>query len=75
MNQHIDFPRSSAPNDQGDCKRLMQRRGLTCPACKASNIFIHAPFNQVQNICGCGGNTSTETSMPVSHTSTSPSAS
>ncbi|XP_077687842.1 ribonuclease-like [Eretmochelys imbricata] len=46
---------SSAPNGQGDCKRLMQRRGLTCPTCKASNIFIHAPFSQVQNICGCGG--------------------
>ncbi|CAM5153375.1 unnamed protein product [Eretmochelys imbricata] len=55
VNQHIDFPSSSAPNGQGDCKRLMQRRGLTCPTCKASNIFIHAPFSQVQNICGCGG--------------------
>ncbi|CAM5096097.1 unnamed protein product, partial [Natator depressus] len=55
MNQHINFPKSSTPNDQGYCDCMMQRQGLTRPACKASNIFIHAPFSQVQNICGCGG--------------------
>ncbi|XP_038225769.2 ribonuclease-like [Dermochelys coriacea] len=55
VNQHIEFTKSSTPNDQGYCDRMMQRQGLTCPACKASNIFIHAPFSQVQNICGCGG--------------------
>uniref|UniRef100_A0A674IM61 Ribonuclease A-domain domain-containing protein n=1 Tax=Terrapene triunguis TaxID=2587831 RepID=A0A674IM61_9SAUR len=55
VNQHIDFPRSSAHNDQGYCNRMMQRRGLTRSACKASNILIHAPFSQIQNICNRGG--------------------
>ncbi|EMP38811.1 Ribonuclease [Chelonia mydas] len=45
MNQHINFPKSSTPNDQGYCDCMMQRQGLTRPACKASNIFIHAPFS------------------------------
>ncbi|XP_065421675.1 ribonuclease pancreatic-like [Chrysemys picta bellii] len=55
VNQHIDFPRSSAHNDQGYCNRTKQCRGLTRSACKASNIFIHAPFSQIQNICSRGG--------------------
>ncbi|KAH1182011.1 hypothetical protein KIL84_009765 [Mauremys mutica] len=46
---------SSAHNDQGYCNCMMQRRGLTRSACKASNIFIHTPFSQVQNICSRRG--------------------
>uniref|UniRef100_A0A8C3FQH7 Ribonuclease A-domain domain-containing protein n=1 Tax=Chrysemys picta bellii TaxID=8478 RepID=A0A8C3FQH7_CHRPI len=46
VNQHVDFPRSRVPNNQNYCDLLMQRRGLTRPACKPINTFIHAPAGQ-----------------------------
>ncbi|XP_039353199.1 ribonuclease-like [Mauremys reevesii] len=55
VNQHVDFPRSRVPNNQNYCDLLMQRRGLTRPACKPINTFIHEPAGQLRDICGRGG--------------------
>uniref|UniRef100_A0A8C8RWX6 Ribonuclease A-domain domain-containing protein n=1 Tax=Pelusios castaneus TaxID=367368 RepID=A0A8C8RWX6_9SAUR len=55
LNQHIDYPRSGSIIERGYCDRMMQRRGLTRPVCKATNIFIHAPASQVRTVCDRGG--------------------
>ncbi|TFJ97011.1 Ribonuclease [Platysternon megacephalum] len=67
VNQHVDFPRSRVPNNQNYCDLLMQRRGLTHPACKLINTFIHAPAD-------VEGDTSRGTSMTAKELSMSPRA-
>uniref|UniRef100_A0A8C8RXR0 Ribonuclease A-domain domain-containing protein n=1 Tax=Pelusios castaneus TaxID=367368 RepID=A0A8C8RXR0_9SAUR len=55
VTRHINFPKTSAPNDRRYCDLLMQRRGLTRIFCKHSNSFIHAPASQLRAICRRGG--------------------
>uniref|UniRef100_A0A674IMA8 Ribonuclease-like n=1 Tax=Terrapene triunguis TaxID=2587831 RepID=A0A674IMA8_9SAUR len=55
VRQHIDHPKTSAPNDRLYCNLLMQRRGLTRRRCKPTNTFIHAPAGQLRDICSSGG--------------------
>ncbi|KAH1182203.1 ribonuclease-like [Mauremys mutica] len=55
VRQHVNHPKTGAPNDRIYCNLLMQRRGLTRPRCKPTNTFIHAPTSQLRNICGRGG--------------------
>uniref|UniRef100_A0A8C3SJ20 Ribonuclease A-domain domain-containing protein n=1 Tax=Chelydra serpentina TaxID=8475 RepID=A0A8C3SJ20_CHESE len=51
VRQHVDHPKTSAPNDRVYCNVLMQRRGLTQRRCKPINTFIHAPTGQLRAIC------------------------
>ncbi|XP_039353204.1 ribonuclease-like [Mauremys reevesii] len=55
VRQHVDHPKTRAPNDRIYCNLLMQRRGLTRPQCKPTNTFIHTSTHQLRNICGRGG--------------------
>ncbi|XP_005284274.2 ribonuclease-like [Chrysemys picta bellii] len=55
VRQHIDHPKTRAPNDRLYCNLLMQRRGLTRRRCKPTNTFIHAPAGQLRDICSSGG--------------------
>ncbi|XP_054850890.1 ribonuclease pancreatic-like [Eublepharis macularius] len=54
--QHIDHPKTNAPNPNAYCNRMMQRRGMTRGRCKAFNTFINAPPRNIQHICRGGGN-------------------
>ncbi|CAM4655866.1 unnamed protein product, partial [Caretta caretta] len=40
LNQHIEFPKSSASSDQISCELMMQRQGLTRPFGITGDIFI-----------------------------------
>ncbi|XP_067388287.1 ribonuclease-like [Emydura macquarii macquarii] len=60
LRQHVDFPRSSAPDARRYCDLLMARRNLTADACKPTNTFVHAPPAQVDAVCGPGGTPATE---------------
>uniref|UniRef100_A0A674IKI7 Ribonuclease A-domain domain-containing protein n=1 Tax=Terrapene triunguis TaxID=2587831 RepID=A0A674IKI7_9SAUR len=53
--QHVNNPKTSARNDRIYCDLMMQRRGLTCSACKPTNTFIDTPINQLQDICKYAG--------------------
>ncbi|XP_059587568.1 ribonuclease [Alligator mississippiensis] len=55
VNNHVNEPKTAAPNNNAYCNRLMQQRGMTRPRCKLSNTFIHAPINQIRAICTNGG--------------------
>uniref|UniRef100_A0A8C4Y7X8 Ribonuclease A-domain domain-containing protein n=1 Tax=Gopherus evgoodei TaxID=1825980 RepID=A0A8C4Y7X8_9SAUR len=59
LRQHIDYPRTAAPdtrarNDRSYCNLMMQRRGMARP-CKHTNTFVHAPASQLRDICGRAG--------------------
>ncbi|KAG6920945.1 ribonuclease-like, partial [Chelydra serpentina] len=55
VREHVDHPKTGAPNDRVYCNRLMQRRRMTWHLCKPTNTFIHAPKGQLRVICGRGG--------------------
>ncbi|CAM4656010.1 unnamed protein product, partial [Caretta caretta] len=55
LRRHVDFPKTSAPNDQSYCNTMMQRWGLTRHFCKITNTFIHAQAPLLQAICILGG--------------------
>ncbi|XP_075767953.1 ribonuclease-like [Pelodiscus sinensis] len=57
--QHVDHPRTSAPDARRYCNQLMAQRKLTGAACKPTNTFLHAPPAQVDGVCGPGGTPST----------------
>ncbi|KAJ7314157.1 hypothetical protein JRQ81_006097 [Phrynocephalus forsythii] len=51
--QHNDFPRTKlAQKDY--CRTMMLRRGMASP-CKDTNSFVHAPRNQLKDICSWAG--------------------
>ncbi|XP_066486967.1 angiogenin-like [Tiliqua scincoides] len=52
LRQHNDFPRTDAGQDY--CRVMMHGRGMTRP-CKDTNSFVHAPQNQLKDICSWAG--------------------
>ncbi|TFJ99628.1 putative RNA-binding protein Luc7-like 1 [Platysternon megacephalum] len=58
--QHVDFPKTSAPDARRYCNLLMPRRNLTADTCKPTNTFIHAGPAEVDGVCHSGGTPSTE---------------
>ncbi|CAM4550479.1 unnamed protein product, partial [Lepidochelys kempii] len=55
LNQHIEFPKSSASSDQISCELMTQHQGLTRPFGITGDTFIQAATNQVQGVCSSGG--------------------
>ncbi|XP_075773442.1 ribonuclease-like [Pelodiscus sinensis] len=55
LREHVDFPRSRAPDAQRYCNALMARRNLTLPFCKPTHTFIHAPARQLRAVCAHAG--------------------
>uniref|UniRef100_A0A8C3XMM7 Ribonuclease n=1 Tax=Chelydra serpentina TaxID=8475 RepID=A0A8C3XMM7_CHESE len=52
--QHVDFPKTRAPDARRYCNLLMPRRNLTADACKPTNTFIHAGPGEVDSVYVCG---------------------
>ncbi|CAM4550170.1 unnamed protein product [Lepidochelys kempii] len=55
LRQHIDYPKTAAPDTRTYCNQMMQRRGMTSPVCKFTNTFIHDSAASITTICGSGG--------------------
>ncbi|KAM7149920.1 ribonuclease [Macrochelys suwanniensis] len=55
LRQHVDYPKSSAPDSRTYCNQMMQRRGMTSPVCKFTNTFVHASADTITTVCGSGG--------------------
>nr|XP_005311844.1 ribonuclease [Chrysemys picta bellii] len=55
LRQHVDYPKSSAPDSRTYCNQMMQRRGMTSAVCKFTNTFVHASATTITTVCGSGG--------------------
>uniref|UniRef100_A0A670KHA9 Ribonuclease A-domain domain-containing protein n=1 Tax=Podarcis muralis TaxID=64176 RepID=A0A670KHA9_PODMU len=53
--QHINYPKTSAPNLNAYCNLMMVQRKLNPAVCKFTNTFINNPTDSVQDVCGNGG--------------------
>uniref|UniRef100_A0A8C3P9Q5 Ribonuclease A-domain domain-containing protein n=2 Tax=Chrysemys picta bellii TaxID=8478 RepID=A0A8C3P9Q5_CHRPI len=53
--QHIDYPKTNAPDNQNYCNYMMKKRNINkdAPKCKRINTFIHACEQEIQAICCC----------------------
>ncbi|XP_075768314.1 ribonuclease-like [Pelodiscus sinensis] len=49
---HWDYPKTSFPNQDNYCDRMMWYRRLYG---KPKHIFIHAPIHKILNVCRGGG--------------------
>ncbi|XP_074838270.1 angiogenin-like [Carettochelys insculpta] len=55
VRQHIDYPKTSAPDSRTYCNQMMQHRKMTSPTCKFTNTFIHDSAKMITTVCGSGG--------------------
>ncbi|XP_007442033.1 ribonuclease-like [Python bivittatus] len=53
LKQHQDFPQTKVVGHDY-CTVMMLQRGMTRP-CKNTNSFVHAPHNQLKDICSWAG--------------------
>ncbi|XP_058038542.1 ribonuclease-like [Ahaetulla prasina] len=53
LREHQDFPQTKVVG-QNYCMFMMLQRGMTRP-CKTTNSFVHAPHNQLKDICTWAG--------------------
>lgn len=53
--QHIEYPKTRAPNNNAYCNLLMRRRGMTSRACKPTNTVINSSPSSIQQVCRGGG--------------------
>ncbi|XP_024059034.2 ribonuclease-like [Terrapene carolina triunguis] len=56
LRQHVDAFDPSPPDARRYCNLLMRRRDMaTAHKCKHLNTFIHSSANQIEPVCGDGG--------------------
>ncbi|KAK9397726.1 ribonuclease-like [Crotalus adamanteus] len=53
LREHQDFPQTKV-GGQDYCMVMMLQRGMAKP-CKTTNSFVHAPHNQLKDICSWAG--------------------
>ncbi|XP_013907649.1 PREDICTED: ribonuclease-like [Thamnophis sirtalis] len=53
LREHQDFPETKVVG-QNYCVVMMLQRGMSRP-CKTTNSFVHAPSNQLKDICSWAG--------------------
>ncbi|XP_026576437.1 ribonuclease-like [Pseudonaja textilis] len=53
LREHQDFPQTKVVG-QDYCMVMMLQRGMTRP-CKMTNSFVHAPHNQLKDVCSWAG--------------------
>ncbi|XP_065270078.1 ribonuclease-like [Emys orbicularis] len=52
--EHVDFPKTSAPNGQSYCDLMMWRLSRNMGVCKLTHTFIHALASHLWAICPSG---------------------
>ncbi|XP_038225085.1 ribonuclease-like [Dermochelys coriacea] len=55
VSEHVDFPKTSAPNGQSYSDLMMRRLSQNTDVCKPTHTFIHAPASRLWAICTSRG--------------------